>query len=53
VRKRLHKIQLYGIFSIKDQWGRAQPMVGSGTIPRVVVLGFIGKQAEQPIGASQ
>jgi hypothetical protein len=34
------------IFSISDQWGRAQPLVG-GTIPGLVVLGSIREQAEQ------
>ena len=38
LRKCLHKVQLWGIFSNSDQWGRAQPMV-SGTIPWPVVLG--------------
>ena len=42
VRKCLHEIQLWGIFSISDQG----PLVG-GTISGLVVLGSIRKQAEQ------
>jgi hypothetical protein len=33
-------------FSISDQWGRAQPIVG-GAISGLVVLGSIRKQADQ------
>jgi hypothetical protein len=52
LRKCLHEIQLWGIFSINDQGGRAQHLVG-GAIPGLVVLGSIRKQAEQARGASQ
>lgn len=46
--KYLHKIQLLGIFSISDQGGRAQPIVG-GAIRVLVVLGSISKQANKPV----
>jgi hypothetical protein len=42
LRKCLHEIQLWGIFSISDNGGTAQPMV---------VLGFIRKQAKQGMGS--
>ena len=46
ILKCLYEIQLQDIFLISDLWGKAQPMVG-GTIPGLVVLGSIRKQAEQ------
>jgi len=42
----LYEIQLWGIFSISDQVGRAQ----GGAIPGLVILGSIRKQAEQARG---
>lgn len=47
-----HEIQLWSIFSIGDQWGRAQPMVG-GAISRPMVLVSIEKRTEQVREASQ
>jgi hypothetical protein len=47
VRKCLHEIQLWGIFSV-IKGGR--PLVG-GAIPGLVVLGSIRKQAEQARGS--
>lgn len=41
-RKCLHEIHLSGIFSLSEQWGRAQSMVG-GPIASLVVLGSIGR----------
>ena len=46
LRKCFFEIQLWGIFSISDQWRRAQPVV-SGAIPGLVVLGSIRRQVEQ------
>ena len=46
--KRLHGIQLWGIFSISDQGGG--PLVG-GAISGLVVLGSIREQAEQARGS--
>jgi hypothetical protein len=47
MRKCLHEIQLQGIFLV-IKWGG--PLVG-GTIPGLVVLLFIRKQAEQARGS--
>jgi hypothetical protein len=48
LRKCLHEIQLWGIFSISDQGGR--PLVG-GTISGLVVLSSIRDRAEQVRGS--
>jgi hypothetical protein len=48
LRKCLHEIQLWGIFSISDQGGG--PLVG-GTISGLVVLDSIREQAEQARGS--
>ena len=46
--KGLHEIQLWGIFSISDQGGKAP--VG-GNIPGLVVLGSIREHGEQARGS--
>ena len=45
MRKYLHKIQLWGIFLLRDYWERAHPIVG--TISGLMALGSIRKQADQ------
>ena len=39
-----------GVFSISDQWGRAQSMMG-GAIPGLLVLGSVRKWTEQAMGS--
>lgn len=46
LRKWLHEIQLFDIFSISDEWGKAQPMVGYASASSV------RKEAEQSGKAS-
>jgi hypothetical protein len=50
LRECLHEIQLKAIFSISDQWERAQPTV-NGAKPWLMVLGSIRKRAEQVRGS--
>ena len=50
LRTWLHKIQLESSFSMTDQCGRAQPMMG-GAIPGLLILDSIRKQAEQVMGS--
>ena len=49
-KKCLHEIQLWGIFSISDQWGRTQP-IADGAISGLVVLGSVRKQTEKGRGS--
>jgi hypothetical protein len=50
LRKCLHEIQLWGIFSISDQGVEDGGIVG-GVIPGLVVLDSIRKQVEQANGS--